>query len=223
MILPRTLLKLGFFLLYNHLAFTYDLVAWLVSLGHWSAWRRTVIPFLEPGLTLELAYGTGGLFKDMRQANIKAVGLDISPFMARLAAIRLRKHNLTAPLTQAQAQHLPFPAQKFTNIVATFPTPYIFAPETLAEAHRVLVNPPHGRAKLIIVMQGQVQAPAWVETLIDWLYQITGQQATPSVDALAPFTQTGFTAQWMQVPVPNGGGVASLIIAEKLETTQTSG
>ena len=65
---PRQLIQLGFHLLYHQLAFTYDAVAWLVSLGQWPAWRRLALQFVQPGPILELAYGTGGLFVDMIEA-----------------------------------------------------------------------------------------------------------------------------------------------------------
>ncbi|RME47850.1 MAG: methyltransferase domain-containing protein, partial [Caldilineae bacterium] len=138
--LPDKLLRTGFFLLYNHLAFTYDAVAWLVSLGAWARWRRTVMPYLRPGPTLELAFGTGGLFADLCEAGRRPVGIDLSPFMARLAARRLRRRRLPLALARARAQALPFPTRRFANVVATFPTPYIFEPATLSEVHRVLAD-----------------------------------------------------------------------------------
>ena len=72
--LPRWLIKLGFHLLYYQLAWTYELVAWLVSFGQWSTWRRLALLFMQPGPTLELAFGTGVFFIDMLEAGAERIG-----------------------------------------------------------------------------------------------------------------------------------------------------
>ncbi|MGD1994820.1 MAG: hypothetical protein PVI59_16625, partial [Anaerolineae bacterium] len=53
--------RVFFRLLYNQCAWTYDLVAWVVSLGQWNAWGRTAMPHLSGGRVLELAHGAGHL------------------------------------------------------------------------------------------------------------------------------------------------------------------
>ena len=60
----RSLLRFGFRLLYHELAWTYDLVSRVVSLGQWRTWQRTALEHLaarrgDP--ILELAHGTGDL------------------------------------------------------------------------------------------------------------------------------------------------------------------
>ena len=87
--LPAWFLRFAFHLLYYQLAWTYDLVAWLVSFGQWGAWRRTATLFLREGPILELGYGTGGLLADMAASRAAPVGVDLSPYMARLARGRL--------------------------------------------------------------------------------------------------------------------------------------
>lgn len=208
MILPRWLIKLGFHLLYHQLAFTYDAVAWLVSGGQWPAWRRLALQFVGDGPILELAYGTGGLFADMLRAGYRPVGIDLSPYMARLTRRRLRRLGLPLPLSRARAQQLPFPASHFGSVIATFPTPYIFEPETLAEIARVLR--PHGR--LIVVMEGQLTGPGPLRGFIDWLYQITAQRDFSDAAPLRRFEQAGLAAQWHTVE--RDGVRARLLIAE---------
>ncbi|MFN8455591.1 MAG: hypothetical protein U0401_13145 [Anaerolineae bacterium] len=73
--LPRHFIKFGFTLLYHHLAWSYDLVAWSVSFGQWAAWRRLALPYLQPGPILS-GSGTGAFFVDMLQAGHQPVGLD---------------------------------------------------------------------------------------------------------------------------------------------------
>lgn len=216
--LPPWLIKIGFYLLYHHMAWSYDLVAWLVSVGQWAAWRRLALLFVQPGPILELAHGTGGLFIDMMDRGCQPVGLDLSPYMSRLAGQRLRRRQLPVGLSRARAQRLPFPAHSFTNIIATFPTPYIFEAETLAEVSRVLTAPdaakgiPAGR--LIIVMEGHVQGPQPLRGFIDWLYHITGQQDFPSLKPLPQFKRHNFAARWEVIE--HEGAKAKLIIAEKV-------
>jgi len=211
--LPKKLLRAGFFLLYNHLAFTYDAVAWLVSLGAWARWRRAIFPYLRPGPTLELAFGTGGLFADLCDAGRRPVGVDLSPFMARLAARRLRRRGLPLALARARAQALPFPAERFANVVATFPTDYIFDPVALSEVHRVLAN----GGRLLIVTQGHLHAPPPVAAFIEWLYAITGQRDSGGPDALKRFRRAGFKAAWERAEVE--GSAATLIVARKTQLT----
>jgi ubiquinone/menaquinone biosynthesis C-methylase UbiE len=217
--LPRWFIKFSFHLLYNQLAWTYDLVAWLVSLGQWSAWRRLALRFMQPGPTLELAYGTGGFFVDMLAAGHTAMGIDLSPYMARLAGRRLRRHNYSSRLTQAEAQALPFPSSHFTNIVATCPAEYIMRPQTLAEICRVLKDSPlsSGSAgRLIIVAEGQLRGPWPLRPFIDWLYQITGQRSIPLAKSLDVLAAHDFEARWELAE--HEGAVARVLIADKRPT-----
>ena len=80
------LVGFGFRLLYNEMAFTYDLVSWIVSLGQWRAWQRAALDHIDapPGARiLELAHGTGNLQMDLRAAGYHTVALDLSRAMGR--------------------------------------------------------------------------------------------------------------------------------------------
>lgn len=216
MSLPGWLIKLGFHLLYYQLAWTYDLVAWLVSFGQWSAWRRLALPFLQPGPTLELAYGTGGLFVDMLAAGLNPVGVDLSPYMARLAAKRLRRKQVALRLCRARAQALPFPANYFANVVATFPADYMLQRETLAEIRRVLRSPDSSNVlpgRLVIVAEGMLRGPWPLRPFVEWLYEITGQRRLAPAQPLALAEMFSFTARWEMVD--QRGVQARLLIADK--------
>jgi ubiquinone/menaquinone biosynthesis C-methylase UbiE len=207
---PHWLIKLGFTLLYNQLAWTYDVVAWLVSFGQWAAWRRLALRFMQPGPTLELAYGTGGFFVDMLAAGYAPVGIDVSPYMAHLAGQRLRRSLYPFSLNRAKAQALPFAANSFVNVVATFPTEYIMQPQTLAEIYRVL-DETSGR--LIIVAEGQLRGPWPLRPFIDWLYQVTGQRSIHPAKPLEIAAAHNFTARWEIAEYESA--VARLLIAVK--------
>lgn len=211
LILPTWLIKQIFHLLYYQMAWSYDWVAWSVSFGQWTAWRRLSLSFLHPGPTLELAYGTGGLFVDMLNAGHQPVGVDFSPHMARLASQRLQKSNYAIRVCQAKAQTLPFPADYFSNVVATFPTNYIFEPETVSEIHRVLAS--RNPSRLIVVLQGHLRGPWPIRPFIEWLYDITGQHAPPPIEPETFLARQNFTSQWKMVD--QDGALATLLIADK--------
>lgn len=214
-LLPHWLIKLGFHLLYYQMAWSYDVVAWSVSFGQWAAWRRLALPYLQPGPTLELAYGTGALFAEMTQAGYQPVGIDLSPYMARLAAQRLRRRKLPLRLGRAKAQMLPFPSNHFANVVATFPTDYMLARDTMAEVYRVLRGAtgaiPSGR--WVVVFEGQLCGPWPVRLFIDWLYEITAQRTLPPAKPLGLLNTNGFEARWEVVE--QEGTSARLFIADK--------
>lgn len=194
------------------------MVAWSVSLGQWAAWRRLALPFLQPGPILELAYGTGGFFLDLLEAGYQPVGIDLSPYMAHLAGQRLRRSHLAIHLSQAKAQRLPFPSNYFANVVATFPTNYIFETSTLTEIYRVLMPPrahESGSAgRLIIVVEGQLRGPWPIRPLIDWLYKITDQHDFPTIKPLPTLAVQHFDARWKTIE--QRGVSARLLIGYKI-------
>ncbi|HMQ52790.1 MAG TPA: methyltransferase domain-containing protein [Anaerolineae bacterium] len=214
--LPRPLIKLGFYLLYHHLAWTYEAVAWSVSFGQWAKWRRLALRFIRPGPILELAYGTGELYIDMMEVGYRPLGIDLSPYMARLASRKLRQQGWPLALSRAQAQNLPFPSDYFANIIATFPTDYIFAPATLKEIQRVLRSPQEGQSagRLIVVLEGQLQGPGPLRSFIEWLYKITDQHDFPPIKPLPRFAehQLQVRMEWVE----HHGVRARMLIAEKL-------
>jgi ubiquinone/menaquinone biosynthesis C-methylase UbiE len=185
-------LEFFFHHLYHGLAFTYDLVAWMVSLGHWIEWTKTVIPHIRGTRVLELGHGTGHLQRILRDLGLGAFGLDESSQMSRLARRRLLQSGYAQPnLTRGIGQALPFAAESFDSIIATFPAPYIAEARTLSEAYRVLRN--GGR---FIVLPA-----AWPKNrLLRWLYQVTGESPAEGADILkekviALLSRAGFEAR----------------------------
>ncbi len=152
-----TLLRFAFHLLYHQLAFTYDLVAWIVSAGEWADWRRCVLPYLLSGPVLEIAHGTGSLSLDMADRGYAVTAFDLSPAMGKIAAGKKRKwlaqkrpgsdipvelrlvRGASGPaLVRSDVKQLPFREGVFSSAVATFPADFLFQKEAFREVHRAL-------------------------------------------------------------------------------------
>lgn len=188
------LVNFGFRLLYNELAFTYDLVSVVVSLGQWRCWQRISLEHLPPpdaGPVLEIAHGTGNLHLDLHTAGYDALGYDLSPQMGRITRNKLRRRGIKASLTRGYAQRLPYADDSFAAIVSTFPTDFIVSPETLRETHRILKS----GGVLVVVLNGELTGSGPIARFIEWLYGITGQREGTDVEPTAFFRGYGFDVE----------------------------
>lgn len=206
------LVKFGFRLLYNEMAFTYDSVSWLVSLGEWRDWCGAALRHVNapPGaLILELAHGTANLQSAMRRAGFNPVGIDLSPAMGRIARRKLSRAGFPLQLARARAQALPFGDQTFVALVSTFPTEFILDPRTLAESHRVLT--PGGR--LVIVPNATFTKGGLAREGLELAYRVTGQRAPLPPGILERFEGAGFGVRLEQESFRRS--TAQVFIAEK--------
>ena len=181
----RHFMRFFFNLLYHPFAFTYDLVAWVVSFGKWKNWVYSVLPLIEGADILELGHGPGHLQRLLLERGLSPVAIDESTQMGQLAKRRL---GVNGKLTRGITQALPYPNEMFDTIVSTFPSEYIFDPQTLSEVKRVLRN----RGRLIVL-------PAAFPTngFLKWLYKVTGESSAALDESIkerltGPFLQAGF-------------------------------
>ncbi len=197
-----TLLELFFNLLYHQFAWSYDFVANTVSLGLWYDWVKTIVPGLQGPTILELGHGSGHLQLALAKSGQPIFGLDASQQMGRLAKRKLTRHKHPIRLTNGLAQQLPFSQNSFTQVVATFPTEYVTAPETLAEIYRVLKSNGH----LTIIPVAWITGDGLLQRAAALLFKITGQAAdlnTEQIKAIATrFENAGFitTTEMRQLP-----------------------
>jgi ubiquinone/menaquinone biosynthesis C-methylase UbiE len=199
------LVAFGFRLLYNEMAFTYDAVSWVVSLGDWRAWQFAALNFLPsaPARVLELAHGTGHLQKRLLEEGFCTVGLDVSRSMSQITAERIEQHNLPMRLVLGRGQALPFASSTFDAVVCTFPTQFIFESDTLHECRRVL----RAEGVLVVVLNGVLTRRGVVERLIDRAYAATGQHTTGYDKVPSWVASHGFDAHIAQVPSRRGYAV----------------
>jgi ubiquinone/menaquinone biosynthesis C-methylase UbiE len=204
-------LRLFFRLLYHSFAWSYDGVAWIVSLGRWTTWISSVIPYIQGRRVLELGHGPGHLQVNFARQGILVFGLDESRQMGRQAFRRLKK--IVPPkLTRGSAENLPFPNASFGTVVSTFPTEYIIRPATLNEIMRVLE--PGG--KLVVLLASWFTGKSWLEKAAAFLYKVTGQAPSANhqfQNLLQPFQSAGYLArlEW----VNQDSTRLLLVIAEK--------
>lgn len=227
--LVKSLLRFFFRLLYHQFAFTYDLVAATVSLGRWKDWVLSVVPFIQGNRTLEIGHGPGHLHRALLDRNLLAFGIDESSQMARLA-----KHNLTRffrseaakskthqlaytqiNLTRGISQHLPFPAESFDTLVATFPSEYIFDPKTLTEAQRVLTT----NGRFVILPGATIIGRGIMDRAVALLFRITGQTPPDLSEILhesskEPFENAGFHVEVHELNIRSS--LVFILVATKL-------
>ncbi len=220
------LIRFGFRLLYNELAWTYDVVSWVVSLGEWRTWQRAALPYVNGRSILEIGHGPGHLLLELSQQGKHVVGLDLSPYMGRMAQQRLQRAGLFSLLVRGRVQELPLKTAVFDTVLSTFPTDYVVQPETLAAVFRVLGE----NGRFVIVPEGHLTGGGVLHRFIHWLFRITGQRAGPFAvanDHFWPdeamwepfrrrFGEAGFVVAIHHVQRPRSG--VTVIVAEKTTT-----
>jgi ubiquinone/menaquinone biosynthesis C-methylase UbiE len=184
-------MRVFFYLLYQPMAWSYDLVAATVSWGRWKDWVMTVLPYLNgPGI-LEIGYGPGHLQVALHRKDLLIFGIDASHQMGLQARKRILKRRYTPHLARGYAQRLPYPDRVFDQIVTTFPSEYVCARETLQEAYRTLK--PGGT--LLVLPAAWITGKRLVDRSTSALFRVTGQSQDWDPQWLAPFSMTGFQAE----------------------------
>jgi len=206
--LVQRLLRALFYLLYHPLAFTYDLVAAVVSLGRWNDWVLAVIPFVQEPRVLELGFGPGHLQRILRGRTSESFGLDESRQMVAIARRRLRADgHKKLNLSRGLAHHLPFPAGHFNTLVSTFPSEYIFTARALQEAWRVL----GAGGRLVILPAAWHVGRGLFERGLAWVFRITGETPGP-FDAMGNRFRNPLEAAGFRVEVLKSEVRASLLL-----------
>jgi ubiquinone/menaquinone biosynthesis C-methylase UbiE len=183
----RNLLAFFFRQLYTTLAWSYDAVALITSIGQWSTWQSTAVR-KYPGPVLELGHGPGHVLLSLELCGNRVIGLDISPQMTNIARRRRDRKGARFGLVQGRGQQLPFEAGYFNAVVATFPTEFILATETLHEISRVLQT----GGELVVIGLVRITGRGLLDRFSSWLYRFTGQSGEPDPGWALPLQEAGF-------------------------------
>ncbi len=213
----QKLIRFAFRLLYNELAWTYDVVSWLVSLGKWRDWQYATLPFVRGAKVLEVGYGPGHMLIAMSEAGYDCVGLDLSAKMSNLAQRRIQRNGLSIPLLRGKVQALPFAEKSFDTVLMTFPADFVMEVESLTAVSQALKD----NGRFIILPAAQLTGTSPLHHAIEWLYHITGQRhegGGEEVDVWLPFQQqlqkTKFQSKIHQIHLQNSQ--VTIIVCKKV-------
>jgi ubiquinone/menaquinone biosynthesis C-methylase UbiE len=187
-------LKLFFHLLYHQFAWSYDLVAWIVSAGAWREWETSLVEDIQGGRVLELGYGPGHLQVAFHRKGACTIGLDASMQMAFLAFRRIVRSGFSPLLVIGYAQLLPFDNSCIDHLIASFPTNYILDPDTLSEAFRVLK--PSG--DFTVLPLARPTGSSAISSALNWLFRITGQAPGNSAEKVLNGLQATYSDSFNQ-------------------------
>ncbi len=184
----RNLLRFFFQHFYTTLAWSYDLVAKIASVGQWNDWVRSILDPYPVDPILEIAHGPGHLLLELSQGPGATFGVDASRQMCRMASRRLKRNSHESTVVQALAQALPFPKETFSTLLSTFPTEFILDPATLMQAHRILR--PEGQYR--ILPMAEIRGPGLLDRMAGWLFRVTWQYVDLPTSWSQPISDAGF-------------------------------
>jgi ubiquinone/menaquinone biosynthesis C-methylase UbiE len=208
----RTSLRIFFEKLYSTYAWAYDLVAWTTSMGQWRTWQSAALDGIPEGEILEIGHGTGHLLLRLMELDRKVYGMDPSVQMTRIAWKRIRHAGYDPLIIRSKAQRMPLPEERFSFILSTFPSGYIFDCDTLSEVYRILR--PEGL--FVIVGNIRITGRGIHDRFAACLYHITGQAGEIMEGWDKPFLDTGFAARLDRVQQQRA--IVVRVIARKDQT-----
>lgn len=130
--------------------YLYQLASTIPFAGQWRTWQRLVLSRLHGYSVLELGCGLGDLMADMIEAGYDCRAIEKSPEMVAAAQSKLQQRQCGQVdwIIEGEAQYLPFGSSSFDTVVSTFPSEYIFEPQSISEVKRVL----RSGGRLIVVV-----------------------------------------------------------------------
>lgn len=137
---------------------------------------------------MEIGHGPGHLQVALHEREILAVAVDSSLQMNHKAHKLLLKKNFVSQIINGTCKHLPFGNETYPYVVSTFPTDFIFDPESLQEIRRTLTT----NGSLIVLPFAWISGDTCIHRLFAWIYRLTNQAPVWDNSFTAPFIQAGF-------------------------------
>ena len=113
-------------LMFDHIAFRYDLMNRLLSFGIDVLWRKKLVKLLKndnPKVILDVATGTADVAIGLSQLSPdQIIGIDISSEMLGIGRLKVKERNLQSiiRLEKGDAEALPFEDNKFDAVTVAF-------------------------------------------------------------------------------------------------------
>jgi demethylmenaquinone methyltransferase/2-methoxy-6-polyprenyl-1,4-benzoquinol methylase len=131
--------------MFSVIAYRYDLLNRLLSLGRDSSWRREVAKIIKTDnsnrLIIDLACGTGELSIEIANNGLNVIAVDFCEEMLKRAKNKIINHGLTDRITliDAPVEYLPFNDNTFDYATIAFGIRNLYDPvKGLQEIYRVL-------------------------------------------------------------------------------------
>ena len=122
---------------YNWMAKGYDTFMTIFPL--WKKWIKKVIPHIKGIKILEVSFGSGYLMTHYASNNYEIYGVDYNDKMLEITKNKIKKLNITAKLSLANVEKLPFPDDSFDTVINTMAfTGYPDGEKAMSELKRVL-------------------------------------------------------------------------------------
>jgi ubiquinone/menaquinone biosynthesis C-methylase UbiE len=122
---------------YNWMAKGYD--TFMTIFPFWKKWIKKTIPHIKGDKILEVSFGNGYLMKQYASDKYDIYGIDYNEKMIEIASNKMAKTTITAHLSQANVENLPFPDNTFDTVINTMAfTGYPNGDKAMSELKRVL-------------------------------------------------------------------------------------
>jgi ubiquinone/menaquinone biosynthesis C-methylase UbiE len=198
--------RIFFGIFYQKFANFYDGITYLISMGLWKTWLKTISSLLDGTTILEIGFGPGHLQSLLKLKVTKCFGIDESPQMGNLASNRLKSAGYTPLLVRAIGESIPFSNTVFDQVVTTFPAEFITKQGTLSEIRRILKDD----GELLILRFAWLSDKKWPYKLTAWIFQLVGEAPAKNKPLhygrlKAPFIKAGFQVKVQQVNLVSSG------------------
>ena len=105
----------------------------------WKKWIKEIIPHIKGKKILEVSFGNGYLMTQYARDDLNIYGIDYNEKMLEIASNKMLSKRISAKLSKANVEGLPFPDNTFDTVINTMAfTGYPDGDKAMSELKRVL-------------------------------------------------------------------------------------